>query len=261
MDNSVKASLRNFIDIKSRQDNASLLDSTNINHHLTGISKLMEDAVIKFTKRYLIISTELEEMKREFIGQASLVNEYVMLTKREIRFDKFDKFPTRSYASIPACPVYEQKILKKEGKTTSTAGRARKDSALNSEKKLKNSQRGTVRQNTNSKVTHQPNAPNINSNINNSNPNQSNDGSNKPLSRSIMKHFIQGTPSDNKKYNKESSGHQNTINQMNKSNAKENNAKSLQGLSPNEKEEYHRKIIESFDDDFFKAIYILANSA
>lgn len=88
---SVKSSIRNFNDVKY-QNGPIVVDTVNLSMQLNHISKMLEDSVMKFTKRYLIVATELEEMKREFVGQSSLINEYLTLTKKEIRFDKFDKF-------------------------------------------------------------------------------------------------------------------------------------------------------------------------
>ena len=93
---SIKASIRNFNDIKAvfnnANSNSSNMDTANISMKLNHISKMLEDSVMKFTERYLIVSTELEEMKREFISNSSLINEYLILTKKEIRFDNFNQY-------------------------------------------------------------------------------------------------------------------------------------------------------------------------
>ena len=119
---SVKNPLRNFGEAKTNRNNISpSFDSTSLTIQLTRIGKMLEDSILKFTKRYLIISTELEEMKREFIGQVSLVGEFLNLTKKEIRFEKYDSFNQGKYSNIsniPLMPNYEQKaILRGENKS------------------------------------------------------------------------------------------------------------------------------------------------
>jgi hypothetical protein len=128
---SIKSTIKSFIEPKniytlysSSSSNvhspSHTIDSFNISIQLNHIAKMIEECVYAFTKRYLIVSTELEEMKREFIGQSSTINEYLQLTKKEIRFDKFDKFNQGKHnISIPQCPIYEQKCLIKHSKTNS----------------------------------------------------------------------------------------------------------------------------------------------
>ena len=122
---SVKNPLRNFGEIKSNKINVSpSFESTNFSIQLTRINKMLEESILNFTKRYLIISTELEEMKREFIGQVSLVSEYLNLTKKEIRNEKYESYNQVIYSNIsniPIMPNYEKKMLlraekKKENK-------------------------------------------------------------------------------------------------------------------------------------------------
>ena len=118
---SVKSSIRNFNDIRSflqhPNNNVSTHDTANVSMKLSHITKMVEDTVMKFTKRFLIVSTELEEMKREFISQSSLINEYLILTKKEIRFDTFDKYHSgKASLNIAQCPGYEQKCLIKNTK-------------------------------------------------------------------------------------------------------------------------------------------------
>ena len=109
----IKASIRNFNDIKNVMNaNMSNIDTVNVSMKLNHISKMLEDSVLKFTERYLIVTTELEEMKREFISNSSLINEYLTLTKKEIRFDNFNQyFPGKPNLNVPYCPGYEQKCL------------------------------------------------------------------------------------------------------------------------------------------------------
>ena len=112
---SVKNPLRNFGDAKTNKNNIlPSYDLTSLSIQLTRIGKMLEESILKFTKRYLIISTEFEEMKREFIGQVSLVTEYLNLTKKEIRYEKYDSFNQGKYsnvANIPIMPNYEQKAI------------------------------------------------------------------------------------------------------------------------------------------------------
>ena len=112
---SVKNPLRNFGDAKTNKNNIlPSYDLTSLSIQLTRIGKMLEESILKFTKRYLIISTEFEEMKREFIGQVTLINEYINLTKKEIRYEKYDSFNQGKYsnvANIPIMPNYEQKAI------------------------------------------------------------------------------------------------------------------------------------------------------
>ena len=112
---SVKNPLRNFGDAKTNKNNIlPSYDLTSLSIQLTRIGKMLEESILKFTKRYLIISTEFEEMKREFIGQVSLVTEYLNLTKKEIRYEKYDSFNQGKYSNvsnIPIKPNYEQKAI------------------------------------------------------------------------------------------------------------------------------------------------------
>ena len=117
---SVKNSIRSFGVVKSNKSNImSASDASNLSLQLSRIGKMLDESVLKFTKRYLIIQTELEEMKREFIGDVSLISEYLNLTKKEIRYDKFDDVVIGKYANpinIPKIPNYERKILTKRDK-------------------------------------------------------------------------------------------------------------------------------------------------
>jgi hypothetical protein len=117
---SVKNSIRSFGVVKSNKSNImSASDASNLSLQLSRIGKMLDESVLKFTKRYLIIQTELEEMKREFIGDVSLISEYLNLTKKEIRYDKFDDVVIGKYANpinIPKIPNYERKILTRRDK-------------------------------------------------------------------------------------------------------------------------------------------------
>ena len=122
---SVKNPLRNFGEIKSNRTSVSpSFEATNFSIQLTRIGKMLEESILNFTKRYLIISTELEEMKREFIGQVTLISEYLNLTKKEIRSEKYESYNQIIYSNtsnIPIMPNYEKKMIlraekKKENK-------------------------------------------------------------------------------------------------------------------------------------------------
>ena len=52
---SVKSSIRNFNDVKY-QNGPIVVDTVNLSMQLNHISKMLEDSVMKFTKRYLIVS-------------------------------------------------------------------------------------------------------------------------------------------------------------------------------------------------------------
>ena len=117
---SIKNSIRSFGEIKTNKSNIiSASEASNITLQLTRIGKMLDESVLKFTKRYLIIKTELEEMKREFVGDVSLISEYLNLTKKEIRYDKFDNITLGKYSNpinVPKMPNYESKILSKSDK-------------------------------------------------------------------------------------------------------------------------------------------------
>ena len=154
-DISVKNSLRSFA-INSKLGKDRILDPTeasNISIQLTRIGKMLDESVLKFTKRYLIIQTELEEMKREFIGDVSLVNEFLNLTKKEIRYDKFDGFTQgKIYGNpmnIPKLPNYEHKaIIKTDKRNNKSAYLNYKKSNLNNTSNTTNTKKGnSIKQN------------------------------------------------------------------------------------------------------------------
>ena len=127
MDYVVKNSLRNFSSksTKYMKNINHYQEIPNISIQLSRMSKMIEDSVMKFTRRYLIISTELEEMKREYIGNMNIVNEFINLTRKEIRYEKYDNFNTSRTGSInnvPLMPNYENRSIlngiKKENKTS-----------------------------------------------------------------------------------------------------------------------------------------------
>ena len=101
---------------------------------------MTKDEIKKREEEEKRVKESLEEMKREFVGQSSLINEYITLTKKEIRFDKFDKFQQgKGMLNVPLCPNYEQKCLVKK----STSGR------MNSAKTNKYKSNYAVKKNVN----------------------------------------------------------------------------------------------------------------
>ena len=128
MDSSIKCSIRNFSGKSNQilQTLNTIYDTPSMTLSLTRMGKMLEESVMKFTRRYLIISTELEEMKRELIGNINIVNEFINLTKKEIRFDKFDNFNNsnriNNVNNVPLMPNYENKSIlhgiKKENQTS-----------------------------------------------------------------------------------------------------------------------------------------------
>jgi len=128
MDSIIKNSIRNFSGKSNQilQTLNTVYDSPSLTLSLTRMGKMLEESVMKFTRRYLIISTELEEMKRELIGNINIVNEFINLTKKEIRFDKFDNFNNsnriNNVNNVPLMPNYENKSIlhgiKKENQTS-----------------------------------------------------------------------------------------------------------------------------------------------
>ena len=221
---SVKNSIKSFGDIKSNKISiVTPTDASNFSIQLTRISKMLDESVLKFTKRYLIIQTELEEMKREFIGDVSLVSEYLNLTKKEIRAEKFDNITFGKFSNlnnIPKIPNYEHRIL--------TKGEKKINKKNNNNYNLNNINYYR-KQNYNTQF--------ININNNNKKYNKNTNNNNK-LSQEIKKEFF-----------KEESLNKKNKNQINKN---ENNKKNN---SIKKKE-----ILKSLPDNKTKAIYILLNS-
>ena len=64
-ESSVKSSIKNFItNPKSTKDRfLDAIDFSNFATQLSSVGKMLDESILKFTKRYLIIQTELEEMK------------------------------------------------------------------------------------------------------------------------------------------------------------------------------------------------------
>ena len=221
---SVKNSIRNFGDIKSNKVSIKTpIDASNIYLQLSRIGKMLDESVLKFTKRYLIIQTELEETKREFVGDVSLISEYLNLTKKEIRYEKFDIAGFGKYSNInniPKIPNYEHRILTKGEKRLNKKNNNYNLSNINYYRK----------QNYNTQFV----------NINNNNKNNKTSNINNKLSQEIKKEIYK----------------EQTLNKLNKNkmNKKENNVNKEKSLKKK------KEILKSLPDNKTKAIYILLNS-
>ena len=239
---SVKSSIRNFNDVKY-QNGPIVVDTVNLSMQLNHISKMLEDSVMKFTKRYLIVATELEEMKREFVGQSSLINEYLTLTKKEIRFDKFDKFQQgKGMLNVPLCPNYEQKCLVKK----STSGR------MNSAKTNKYKSNYAVKKNVNRLMSPQEGKKVSKNVIKNLNDSRSINGSNYSTVNNNKR-----TPLRNKNYSTDNIDNLQkediNLNLVNK----KNSVKQTNNMNNQEKKNYHKSIINSIKNTKIKALYTM----
>ena len=239
---SVKSSIRNFNDVKY-QNGPIVVDTVNLSMQLNHISKMLEDSVMKFTKRYLIVATELEEMKREFVGQSSLINEYITLTKKEIRFDKFDKFQQgKGMLNVPLCPNYEQKCLVKK----STSGR------MHSAKTNKYKSNYAVKKNVNRLMSPQEGKKVSKNVIKNLNDSRSINGSNYSTINNNKR-----TPLRNKNYSTDNIDNLQkediNLNLVNK----KNSVKQTNNMNNQEKKNYHKSIINSIKNTKIKALYTM----
>ena len=242
---SVKSSIRNFNDVKY-QNGPIVVDTVNLSMQLNHISKMLEDSVMKFTKRYLIVATELEEMKREFVGQSSLINEYITLTKKEIRFDKFDKFQQgKGMLNVPLCPKYEQKCLVKK----STSGR------MNSAKTNKYKSNYAVKKNVNRLMSPQEGKKVSKNVIKNLNDSRSINGSNYSTINNKR------TPLRNKNYSTDNIDNLQkediNLNLVNK----KNSVKQTNNMNNQEKKNYHKSIINSIKNTKIKALYTMVTQS
>ena len=243
---SVKSSIRNFNDVKY-QNGPIVVDTVNLSMQLNHISKMLEDSVMKFTKRYLIVATELEEMKREFVGQSSLINEYITLTKKEIRFDKFDKFQQgKGMLNVPLCPNYEQKCLVKK----STSGR------MNSAKTNKYKSNYAVKKNVNRLMSPQEGKKVSKNVIKNLNDSRSINGSNYSTINNNKR-----TPLRNKNYSTDNIDNLQkediNLNLVNK----KNSVKQTNNMNNQEKKNYHKSIINSIKNTKIKALYTMVTQS
>ena len=218
---SVKNSIRNFGDIKSNKVSIKTpIDASNIYLQLSRIGKMLDESVLKFTKRYLIIQTELEETKREFVGDVSLISEYLNLTKKEIRYEKFDIAGFGKYSNInniPKIPNYEHRILTKGEKRLNKKNNNYNLSNINYYRK----------QNYNTQFV----------NINNNNKNNKTSNINNKLSQEIKKEIYK----------------EQALNKLNKNkmNKKENNVNKEKRLKKKKKYLNHYQIIKQKQFTFY----------
>ena len=264
---SVKSPLRNFNEIKSFNkkepyQNATFIDTANISLQLGRVTKMIEDSVMKFTKKYLIISTELEEMKREFIAQASLITEYVTLTKKEVRMDKFDNFNQgKQFTAMPMCPLYEQKCIMNSEKKTNKLFRSVVNYP-NSTKRNAQTNRNILTTNstlsTNPRILSPDNTAKkkktkdleLNQNLSYMNNVSAKTSANNSKAKVIqLKKNLLNQTSNNSRDDKEKRFHN-----------KKKYVKKTTGMSEKEKKDYHKEIIDSINDPIIRSAYILANS-
>ena len=243
---SVKNSLRSFgSNVKLNNKLLDPVDASNVSIQLTRIGKMLDESVLKFTKRYLIIQTELEEMKREFVGNVSLVNEYLNLTKKEIRADKYDNIiQGKIYGNplnIPKLPNYEQKALLKDKKNNKSAYLNYKKTNLNNSNNIKKGN-SNVKKSKNQQI--EKKIPSI---FKNESPYKNN-------MKNKMDPEIQNLNNENY-YTHQSGNYDNNENDLNQNKITNNNFK-----IPSLKDKKIMEIIESLPDNKTKAIYILLNS-
>ena len=279
---SIKASIRNFNDIKAvfnnANSNSSNMDTANISMKLNHISKMLEDSVMKFTERYLIVSTELEEMKREFISNSSLINEYLILTKKEIRFDNFNQYlPGKTNLNIAQCPNYEQKCLMRssvknitrqppsKAKSNSITTSAKKIPFTNSSNSLLNQAKSSIspETTTTSKLKQSQSKSNININNNISSVDYSSNNVKKtPLKTRCQSQVIAKNNSNTSSLHKSTLTHRimHNSNLIVSSNLhKQDFVKPTLSLNDNEKQQYHNNVISLIKDPKTKALYTLIN--
>ena len=231
-ESSVKSSIKNFItNPKSTKDRfLDAIDFSNFATQLSSVGKMLDESILKFTKRYLIIQTELEEMKREFIGDISLVNEYINITKQ----GKNGNFNNGKYYmkinNIPKLPNYNQKkSLKIDRKILN------KSFYLNYNKPL-------FSNNTSTNISNKSNPRN----------------NRKNFEKKIHNFFKSYSPYHNTQKSKNDNLN-NSNNFSNCSTIKRKNSKS--SLSSNNKYIKNKPdIINTFPDNKTKGIYILLNS-
>ena len=182
-------------------------------------------------------------MKREFVGQSSLINEYITLTKKEIRFDKFDKFQQgKGMLNVPLCPNYEQKCLVKK----STSGR------MNSAKTNKYKSNYAVKKNVNRLMSPQEGKKVSKNVIKNLNDSRSINGSNYSTINNNKR-----TPLRNKNYSTDNIDNLQkediNLNLVNK----KNSVKQTNNMNNQEKKNYHKSIINSIKNTKIKALYTM----
>jgi hypothetical protein len=231
-ESSVKSSIRNFItNPKSTKERfLDAIDFSNFATQLSSVGKMLDESILKFTKRYLIIQTELEEMKREFIGDISLINDYINISKK----GKNDNLKNGKYYmkinNIPKLPNYCQK------------------NSLKTDRKILNK---SLYLNYNKPLFSNNSSTNISSK---SNPRNKR----KNLEKKIHNFFKSYSPYHNTQKSKNENLN-NSNNFSNCSSIKRKNSKS--SISSNNKYIKNKPdIINTFPDNKTKAIYLLLNS-
>lgn len=233
---------------------------------------------MKFTERYLIVSTELEEMKREFISNSSLINEYLILTKKEIRFDNFNQYlPGKTNLNIAQCPNYEQKCLMRssvknitrqppsKAKSNSITTSAKKIPFTNSSNSLLNQAKSSIspETTTTSKLKQSQSKSNININNNISSVDYSSNNVKKtPLKTRCQSQVIAKNNSNTSSLHKSTLTHRimHNSNLIVSSNLhKQDFVKPTLSLNDNEKQQYHNNVISLIKDPKTKALYTLIN--
>lgn len=296
----IKASIRNFNDIKNVMNaNASNIDTVNVSMKLNHISKMLEDSVLKFTERYLIVTTELEEMKREFISNSSLINEYLTLTKKEIRFDNFNQyFPGKPNLNVAFCPGYEQKCLMRSASKNLNrqhSSKTKNNSLVTTSKKISNAMSSSSTNFNKNSVS--PDSKKLKSNCikhinkedskSNLNSNNVTEGKKTPLKTRHQNPII-GNSNNNNNVNL-NYGVNNNSNAYSNNNTNSNNVnvptktkltrkilhdsnlivssnlhkqdfiKKTSSMSTSDKQAYHNKVVSYLKNPKSKALYILIN--
>ena len=232
-ESSVKSSIRNFMtNPKSTKERfLDVIDFSNFSILLGSVGTMLDESILKFTKRYLIIQTELEEMKREFIGDISLINEYINKTKK----GKIDNFNNGKHYikinKISKLPNYNQKKSLKSDRNNNN-----KSLYLNYNKPL-------FSNNSSTNISNKSNPRNKKKNF----------------EKKIHNFFKSYSPYHNTQKSKNENLN-NSNNYSNCSTIKRKNSKST--ISSNNKYIKNKlDIINSFPDNKTKAIYILLNSS
>ena len=274
---SIKASIRNFNDIKAvfsnANSNSSGMDTANISMKLNHISKMLEDSVMKFTERYLIVSTELEEMKREFISNSSLINEYLILTKKEIRFDNFNQhLPGKSNLNVALCPNYEQKCLMRSSVkniTRQPPSKAKSNSTATSAKKIPSTNSSTSL----AKNSISPETSKLKQSLSKSNLSLTNNDTNAkktPLKTRCQNQVINNANSTSSAHMNNAHSIKTTLTHriMHNSNLimssnlhKQDFVKPTVSMSNDDKEQYHNNVIALIKNPKAQALYTLINKS
>ena len=165
------------------------------------------------------------------------------MTKKEIRFDKFDKFQQgKGMINVPLCPNYEQKCLVKK----STSGR------MNSAKTNKYKSNYAVKKNVNRLMSPQEGKKVSKNVIKNLNDSRSINGSNYSTINNNKR-----TPLRNKNYSTDNIDNlpkeDINLNLVNK----KNSVKQTNNMNNQEKKTYHKSILSSIKNNKIKALYTM----